>query len=251
VASGTHTLTIFGQATGVALRQRPLAVNVTQNGRIGVRSTPRTIMVVSGTSTTATIKVTRTAPFAGPVTLVTPTLGSLAFQLSRTVIPATDSTAVLTVTAPPNLQAFTLGTPLVATGLGAPGAADTINVAVVAAPTLFTMLPVGVDSVLVAAGSNQRQVFRVFRGPTFTAPLAITAIDPPVGMQVRFLPASGVMDSTTAEVTVAPSVAPGRYIVNYFADGGGNATLGASMKIRVLPVGSGRIGSSRGAGVTP
>ena len=236
VPAGAYPVTVTATGQGVGSRTQSLALSVVQSGAVSVHVQDPTTALFAGRSLDLPVIVRRTAPFAGPVTLSPPASNADAtFALSRAVIPAGDSTAVLTVKAGLGVAASTPIYQVKANGIGVSEAAGSFAVAFAPLPATFDIAqdPMqGLDLIAGGAGSTRLEVVRAVG---FAATLSFTVSTAPAGITASFSPATGVLDSTRLHVSVAPSTPPGEYRIDWLADGGGGRKLGAQSLVRVAP----------------
>ena len=234
---GTYPITLTAQAANVAAKVITINVNVVRIGAISASVTPNLLAIVHGETTNVTVTVTRTPPFTGPVTLTPPPTGNaLQFGMSRTVIPANESTATLTITVAP---AAGSGTPVIAVGVVGIGVGPvnaTLAVATIPVPNKWLTLA-ALDTIRVAAGSTTTLNARVVRNPAFTAAITYAVVEPVPGVTISFAPNPVLNNSVGIQIVVSPSTAPGVYLLQWSETAAADVT-GVAYFLRVLPSGS-------------
>jgi hypothetical protein len=206
-----------GGAPGVGDKSLPLALIVpAPQGAVRVRTDVPQVVLLPGGTTTLRAFVRRTAPFAGPVTLVVPgTVSGLTIRVVPQVIPAGDTAATITVDAAPNAPIATPFIPLVATGQGVAPDTTRFAVGVLNVPGDYVVILNGGMRPTITAGTSVSLPVEVFRKPPFTGAVTLTPGTQPTGITLAFSPATITGTTGSATVTVAPTVAPGRYFLEW------------------------------------
>ena len=219
VAPGTVNLTVKGTAAGQTDKTATLALTVTapQAANYTLSTTPATVNVNAGGNAQATVNITRTN-FTGAVTLA---LDAPPAGITATFNPAaptgTTSTATVNVAntvAPGNYTLTIKGT---ATGIA--DKTTTLGVTVAAASS-FT-ISAAPTALTIAPGANSNSTVTIVRS-NLTADVALSLVNPPAGITGTFTPATltGTTLSSTLQVNVAGTVAPGTYPITVQGVGG-------------------------------
>lgn len=235
-AAGTFPVTVSASAAGITTKVATVNVTVSRisGGGYTVRLSPPIQAIVHNQAGNVNITVTRIPPFTGPVFLSAPTSNtSYSFAMSRTTIPANDSTAVLTVgTYTPAGTA----TPVFAIESAGPGVGPfTSNFAIAALPLPAKWLTLAaLDTIRVAAGQSTTLDARIIRNPAFTSAITYSVPTALNGVTLAFTPNPNATANVAVQIAVAASVAPGVYLVEWRETSGADI-VGVGYWMRVLP----------------
>jgi hypothetical protein len=119
VPAGSYTITVRATAPGVQASTTQLQLAVTASGGFALSLAPATLQVFAGSSTTATLSVTRTGTFTGAVTLSVDAPAGITATVAPSVL--TGTTAELTVTADASLAEGSYNVSLQGSAAGLPG----------------------------------------------------------------------------------------------------------------------------------
>jgi hypothetical protein len=238
-AAGSFTLRVRGSATGTTDSTKTLRVTVTASGGITLTSVPATLTAAPGDTARATLRITRTAPFAGAVTLAPDT--TLPAGLSATFTPATipagaDSARIaiaIGATADTGQRIIRLR----ATGDGVSNAVATITLAV--RPTQGFSFTAPTDTLRAVQGGSVRGALRITRTGGFAGPVTFTADSLPTGVAATFAPPSPVAgDTTGVTFAVGATAAAGSYAIPIRATAAGLPTVSRTVRLVVSATGS-------------
>lgn len=229
---GTYAITVSAAGTGVTTQTATLQLTVTGAATPGytLSATPAALSLTAGSNGTSAIAITRTAGFAGNVTLAVEGAPS-GVTASFAPNPASGNTSTLTVnttaaTAPGTYNLTVRGT--------ASGQTDrTIVVALTVNALPGVTVTLNPTSLSIAQGANAQSAVTLARVGGLTGDIAMTASGAPAGMTVAFNPATVSATSSTITVTVAGSVATGVYPITITGTGTGNVVGTATLTVTV------------------
>lgn len=238
--AGTYPVTISANGTGVSTKVATVDVVISRLAGPGytIRLSPPIQAIVHNAAGNIGITVTRIPPFTGPVSISAPTSNTAySFALSRSTIPANDSTAVLTVG---TYEPAGSATPIFSLVSSGPGIGPiTTPFAIAAIPVPAKWLTLGtLDTIRVAAGQSTTLDARIIRNPAFTSAITFSVPTPLPGVTLAFTPNPNATASIAVQINVAASVAPGVYLVEWRETSGADI-VGVGYWMRVLPASSG------------
>lgn len=230
---GSYPITIRASASGVGAQSTTYTLTVVAPPDFALTPSASTTSVSSAAAGSATIAISRTGGFSGPVTFA---VQSAQAGLSATFVPnpAVGANTSVSISA---TSAVPLGTyPVIITGNGV-GVGDrttTIAVSVVAPPAFA--LSATPPALTITAGTSGTSSIAIARSGGFAASVALTFQSAQVGISGTFTPAT-VTDATSAlVVAVAATVPPGTYTGTINGAASGLADRTVSMSITVLDV---------------
>jgi hypothetical protein len=238
-AAGTVTLRVRGTAAGTTDSTKTLRVTIVASGGITLAAVPATITGAPGDTARATLRITRTAPFAGAVTLAPDTTlpAGIAATFTPATIPAgTDSARVafvIAATADTGQRTIRIR----ATGDGVANAVATIGLGVRPTPSFSFTAPA--DTLRAVQGGSARALLRITRSGGFTGPVTFTADSLPTGVAATFAPPSPVAGDTTGlTLAVGATAAAGSYAIPVRATATGLTPVTRTLRLVVTATGS-------------
>ena len=217
VAPGTYNLTVKGTATGQTDKTATVALTVTAPN-YALSASPATLTIAPAGNSNTTININRTG-FTGSVTL---TLDAPPTGITATFNPASttgnSSTATINVAgtvAPGNHTLTIKGT---ATGI----ADKTTTVALTVSAAGTFSISASPPTMTIPPGTNQVSTITIAR-TNLTADIALSLVNPPTGITGTFTPATltGSALTSSLQISVAGSVAPGSHTLTVQGVGGG------------------------------
>lgn len=202
VAPGDYPLLVLGRATGVGDQSVPVTLTVAPDpGGFTMAVSPTALSVEQRLAGSATLTLTRIAPFTGPVSL---SAEGAPVGVSATFAPATlaagTTTSTLTVSVgaavPPGSYPITIR----GSATGLPVATATLTLTVTPSPGGFTITATPTSIMRGRVGTVAVTIERL---APFTGAVALTLDDVPIGLAGTLTPASIPAGATTAELTVS------------------------------------------------
>ncbi len=242
-ASGTSTLTISASGSGVTTQTSTLQLTVIQP-TIALSASPTALNIGGGQTGTSTVTITRSAGFAGAVTLAldNPPAGITAtFNTS----PTTAQTSVVTLSVASSVAQGQYNVVVKGTASGVQDKTVTIAVTVPAALPIgfgITVDPVEYE-VPAGKGWSQYGIVAVQRAAGFTGPVSVSISSLGVAAFAGASPASIVAGETATNVlTLAVDNAPpGVYAGTVRVSAPGYADQTAPIRVRISPPSTGSI----------
>ena len=250
---GTFPLTVTATGTGVAAQSAALTLTVTTapvaTGSFAIALATPTISVAQGASTSATLNVTRTAPFAGGVTVAVSGVPA-----GLTVTPpsaaVTGGSGAITIAASPTLAPGTYPITVTVTGTGVTTQTTTLTVTVTAAaatgglsisvtPTTITLPQNGTATATVAitrtgslTGAVDISVGGLPPGVTYTVTSSLLSRQSAL-IRTSADPVTG--NSATIRFTANGSAPTGAFSFTVTASAPGVATQATTVQASVTP----------------
>ncbi len=239
VAAGTYPLAIRGAATGQADSTKTLRVTVVATGSISIASTPAALTIAPGDSSTTTLVIQRTAPFAGAVTfsLDTTNASGITARFAPASLAAGSDSARVTIVTAASADTGVRTVRILASGAGVAQASASIALTV-RRPASFSFTT-SMDSITTAQGTNVSTQLNITRAGGYSGAVTFAVDSLPAGVATSFTPASPVAgNSTTLAFVVSASAAPGSYSLPIRATGTGVAAQSGRVLLRITPSGS-------------
>lgn len=235
VVPGTYTLSIRATGTGVASVRKNVRLTVKSAGAIALALIPDTLAVAAGDSVVTTVRVTRTAPFAGVVKLALDSILPVGVRgrLRADSLLATQDSTTLVLYVADSVAASKVTVAVRATGVGVLSSMSTATITVsgfagyrlLATPAILTVAQnrAGIATLNVsrAAGFNDQVVISV-RG--LPAGVTATNFNTPITTQPG-----------TVQFAVGNAVPPGDYIITIDGSTASGVSRSATFTLRVVP----------------
>jgi hypothetical protein len=199
------------------------------------------LSVAQGGSGTATISITRSGGFAGPVALA---VEGAPDGVTATAEPGSVAGATATLTVAASAAAAPGNYTLTVRGTGTGVTAQAVQLALVVTATSAAgfSLAVAPSTLGVAQGATGTAQVTITRGSGFTGTVDLTVSGAPTGVTATLNPASTTATASTLTVTAAASAAPGAYTLTITGAASGVASQTATVALTV----TGTVVSARG-----
>lgn len=218
-APGTHNVTVRGTATGLPDATVVIAVTViADDGSFSLSLSPAALNITQGTNSNTTVTITRTAPFAGSVTLALDGApNGVTGAFAPNPAPAGSSTLTVTVGAAVapgiyNLSvrgsaagAMVIGRDSVLQAVAERSVALSLTVAVAGTYTLAA------TNASAAQGASGQSTVTVTRNGGFAGNVTLSLEGAPTGVTGAFAPNPATGASSTLTLNVGGAVAIGNY----------------------------------------
>jgi uncharacterized membrane protein len=234
VPAGTHTLTVRATGSGVSAHTAALALTVTVPPGITATLEPGQATVVQGANAAATVTITRTGGYTGPVDLALEGLpAGVTGSFNPATIPAGSTTSTLTLAAAENAAPGTATITVRGSGPGIAPRSASLPVTVAMPPGVaLSISPGQIEAVQGSSGSTTVMITRI---GGFAGPLTLSAENLPAGVTASFepatIPASG--SASTLTLTAAAGAATGESTVTLRATGEGIAARAMTIPLSV------------------
>jgi uncharacterized membrane protein len=229
VATGPHTITVQGAATGPGNKTTTIALTVTPPGDYTLTTTPATLSIPAGANATTTVNINRTNNLSAAVTL---SLDSPPAGITATFNPAASTTnsSVATI----NVASTVVpGSYNVTISGSAPGIATARTVVLPVTVTTAAAFSISAtpNALTVGPGASGTSSVAIVR-TNFTTDVALSVLTNPQGITGTFTPATltGTTLTSSLALNVPSGVAAGTYPVTVQGVGG---TLTQSTTINV------------------
>ncbi len=238
VAAGVYPLRVRSTVAGQTDSTKTLRLTVAASGSISLSATPTALTLAPGDSITTTVVVSRTAPFAGAVTIATDSTvtSGLTVRVSPASLPTGTDSARVTIVAPTLADTGTRTVRLTArgTGVASANASIVVNIRRPAAIS-FTTTP---DSLAIVQGSSASSTLRISRLNGYTGTVTFAVDSQPAGLTGSFNGSPTTTDSAVLQVAVAAGTPVGVYSIGVRATGTGVTSVRRSIRVRVAFAGS-------------
>ena len=234
VTAGNHTVTLTGTATGVANQTATVTVNVTAapTGSFSLAVAPTTVAIQAGLSGTATVNITRVAPFTGTVNLTATAPAGITVTANPAA--ATGATATLNIAVAANVAIGNQTITVNGTGTGVANQSATFTVNVTAAPAGSFSIALNPTTLAVQQGGSSATQVTVTRTGGFTGDVALTATVP-ANVTVSFSPPtlSGATVMSQMTVTAAANATTGPASITVRGNATGQTEQTATLAVTV------------------
>jgi len=233
--SAQFTLTASGTgATSTPITPR-LTITAATTPGISLNANPAAVSITAGGGTNSAITVTRTGNFAGAVTLaVSNAPAGMTTTLTPASLAANVTTSQLAIATTAAVAAGTHTLTVTATGTGV--TTKTEQVVVTVAPVPAISISASSSALTAAAGASTSTGITLVR-TNITGDVTLAATGAPAGVTATLTPStlSGATLTSTLNLAVAASVAPGTYPIVVNASGAltGGGTTSAQVTVNL------------------
>jgi hypothetical protein len=227
---GSHSMTIHGNAEGLAERTATLNVQVNPPPTIGIILNPAALSISRGATGTVTVTLVREAGYTGAVNLMAENLPA-GVTAGTATIATGSSSALLGVQVSAAAALETSNVMIRALGTGVTDQTATLALTVTAAPDYtLSVMPA---SMAVQQGGAASTTVDIARTANFTDAVALSAAGMPSGMTVTFNPVNVTGAQSAVSVAATTAVATGTYPVTIRATSPGLADRTATLSVQV------------------
>ena len=209
------------------------------SGSFAIAISPASLTVAQGATSFITVTLTRGGGFNGVVTL---TISDSPNGVSATMDPAllfgTMTTARVNLTASGTASPGTTTVTMRATSGGREATASFTLVIIPAPNYTLSLVPAALT---IAAGTSSSATVNIDRS-NFTGVIALELLDEPTGVIWGFTPTLAGLNSSSLDIAVGASVAPGNYPIRIRGSGPGVPERFGLFQLAVTPAPSGGVG---------
>ncbi len=231
VIEGTYTVRVTGSSSiGSASATFTLVIMEAPGFEVAVA--PTALTAPRGTSTTATVTITREGGFTGEVAL---SVSNPPPGVAGVFNPAstTGTVSTLTVTVDASVAPTDYPLTIQGTATGLPTHTATLALTVVDPPD-YT-LAANPATVTIQQGGSGTTTIEITRSPGMTGPVTLMVPSPPLGIAGTCEPTSPIGTNSTLTLTVDASVTPGTYAVIVSGTADGVPARSATVNVTVVP----------------